>query len=72
MVASFDIDPAALKGKIVTGALLHLKSGLPKEAPLARLGVSSVAREWSEGKSVNYRPEKGGVCFSQAESKKRD
>lgn len=68
----FDIDPNALKGKVITGALLHLRSASPEKAPLARLGVSSVASEWREGKSRNYHPEQGGACFSQAEFKNRD
>ncbi|MBW2663871.1 MAG: hypothetical protein JRD93_18305, partial [Deltaproteobacteria bacterium] len=35
-----DIDPSPLKGKIITGALLHIRSAAPQKAPLARLGVS--------------------------------
>lgn len=68
----FDIEPRALEGKVITGALLHLRSASPNQAPLARLGVSSVASEWCEGISTNYRPEPGRACFSQAEFGRRD
>ena len=68
----FDIDPSHLKGKIITGALLHLRSATPIRAPLARLGISTVASRWVEGTSSSYRPQKGSSCFNQAEFKKRD
>jgi hypothetical protein len=64
--ALIDIDTASLKGKIVTGALLHLRSASPDKAPLARLGASSVATEWTEGSSFGYRPQVGASCFEQA------
>ena len=68
--ALMDIDPVLLKGKIVTGALLHLRSATPDKAPLARIGVSTVAAEWAEGTSSGYRPEVGASCFDQASFQK--
>ena len=68
----FDIDPSQLKGKIITGAMLHLRSATPIRAPLARLGISTVGSRWVEGTSSSYRPQKGSSCFNQAEFKKRD
>lgn len=68
----FDIDLSQLKGRIITGALLHIRSATPLRAPLARLGVSTVASRWVEGTSSNYRPQEGSSCFNQAEFKKRD
>jgi len=47
-----DIDPAALKGRVINGATLHLRvSG--KEI-LHRLTVSTVGAEWIEGTSPSY------------------
>jgi hypothetical protein len=68
----FDIDCAALKGKIITGALLHLRSASSKKSPMMRLGISSLASEWIEGTSKGYRPQVGSSCFRQAEYKVRD
>jgi hypothetical protein len=62
----FDIDPAPLKGKVVTGAILHIRSASPQETPLARVGVSTVASPWSEGSSKKYRTQIGSACFNQA------
>lgn len=62
----FDIDPRPLQGKIITGALLHVRSASPRKAPLMRVGVSTVAGEWVEGRSRNYWPERGSSCFAQA------
>jgi hypothetical protein len=46
-----DIDPSVLKGKIITAALLHVRSVSSEKAPLARVGVSSIASRWEEGTS---------------------
>jgi hypothetical protein len=70
--ALLDIDTALLKGKLITGVLLHLKSKCPPNAPLMRLGVSTVAAEWIEGFSRSYHPQKGSSCFNQAELGKRN
>jgi len=67
-----DIDPSRLRGKIVTGALLHMRSASPRKAPLARLGVSTVASKWMEGTSRRYQPQIGSSCYNQAEYKKRN
>ncbi len=67
-----DIDPSDLKGKLVTSALLHVRSASPEKAPLARVGVSSVATKWIEGTSKRYRPQIGSSCFLQAEHDKRN
>ena len=68
----FDIDPSALKGKIITGALLHIRSATPVKAPLARLGISTLATGWVEGTSRSYRPQEGSSCYIQAAYKKRN
>jgi hypothetical protein len=61
-----DIDPASLKGKIITGALLHICSSTPENTPLMRVGVSSVASPWKEGFLFRYLPQPGSSCFHQA------
>ncbi len=67
----FDIDPAPLKGKIITGAVWHVRTASPK-APLLRVTVSSVAAPWVEGTASGYRRQEGSSCFVQAELGKRD
>ncbi len=68
-----DIDTSPLKGSVVTGALIHLRSASPrKNESIARLGVSSISSAWTEGASTNYKPTKGSACFSQAEYQIRD
>ncbi len=62
----FDIDSRALRGKIITGALLHVRSASPWKAPLMRVGISTLASEWVEGSSRGYYPEVGSSCFTQA------
>jgi hypothetical protein len=47
----FDMDANPVKGKLISGALLHLRSASPKKAPLARVGVSSLSSDWKEGYS---------------------
>lgn len=68
----FDIDPAPLRGRIVTGALLHLRSASKEEAPLGRVGVSNVAADWEEGTSRQYRTQVGSPCFNQAGFQKKN
>ncbi len=65
-----DIDTASLKGKMITGAVLHLCSSSPENAPLMRVGVSSVASLWKEGRFFWYLPQIGSSCFNQAFLKK--
>ncbi len=67
-----DIDPSLLKGKIITGALLHARSASPEKAPLARVGVSTLASRWTEGNVSNYRTRKGVSCYAQAQYGNRD
>ncbi len=67
-----DIDPTGLKGKIVTGALLHVRSASPEKAPLGRVGISSLASEWQEGKEKSYTAKHGVSSFSQARYKQMD
>ena len=69
--AIFDIDPAPLKGRIITGAVWHVRSASPKD-PLLRVTVSSLAAPWVEGTSSGYRRQEGSSCFVQAELGKRD
>jgi len=67
-----DIDPAPLQGKLISGALLHLRSASPIKAPLMRIGVSSVASHWVEGSSNRYGKQFGSSSFSQAKYRVRD
>ena len=65
-----DIDPASLKGKIITGALLHVCSYSPETSPLLRVGISTLANPWKEGRFFWYLPQPGSSCFNQAFLKK--
>ena len=60
-----DVDPKPLLGRVVTSATLHVK--LAGDVPLRRVTVGSVGAEWVEGRSTNYRPERGGSTFRRAE-----
>jgi hypothetical protein len=66
-----DVDTASLKGRIVTGALLHLHCASPKD-PALRVSVSTVASPWQEGTGQSYAQVTGASCFAQAELGKRD
>jgi len=59
-----DLDPAVLRGKIVTGALLHVRS-VSKDVQ-KRVTVSSLASDWVEGTSPTYRTESGATSFNWA------
>ncbi|MGH7145878.1 MAG: hypothetical protein ACREJ2_17345 [Planctomycetota bacterium] len=68
----FKIDIAKLKGKVVTGALLHVRCASPDD-PFHRVGISSVGATWQEGSAAEaYTPVVGAPCWLQAEYKKRD
>jgi hypothetical protein len=67
-----DIDSSSLKDKILTGALLHIRSASPRKTPLARLGVSTLASKWVEGTSRRYRPQSECSCYNQAMYKKKN
>lgn len=69
--AVFDVDASPLKGKIVTGAMLHLHSASPKE-PARRVTVSTVAAPWVEGTASGYTAQPGSSCYAQAELGRRD
>jgi hypothetical protein len=62
-----DIDPELLKGKIIKGALLHVRSDSTKKAPFLRVGVSTLASSWDEGNSSRYRPQEGASSYNQAQ-----
>jgi hypothetical protein len=56
-----DIDPARLRGHVIHGATLHLRStGKPH---LARVTVGSFGAEWVEGTAETYQHQKGSSCF---------
>jgi hypothetical protein len=67
-----DIDTTPLKGKVITGALLHIRSATPQKAQLARLGVSTLASQWVEGTATGYRSQAGSSCYNQAEHERSD
>jgi hypothetical protein len=56
-----DFDTKPLRGRVVTGATLHLR--LAGDQPLHRLTVGSFGAPWVEGTSTNYRPEPGASTF---------
>lgn len=64
-----DIDPAPLKGRIITGAMLHLHCA--SKDIQKRLSVSSLASEWVEGTGTGYAKQPGASCFEEAELGKR-
>lgn len=52
-----DIDPAPLRGRVIQGATLHVRStGAPI---LRRVTVGTFGAEWSEGTSPSYAPQVG-------------
>jgi hypothetical protein len=62
----FDVDVSQLKGKIITGGLWHVHSATPKDAPMLRVTVSTLASDWVEGTSQSYKPQQGSACYKQA------
>ena len=64
-----DIDPAPLKGRVITGAVLHLHCS--SKDIQKRLSVSSLASEWVEGTGTGYAKQPGSSCFEEAELGKR-
>jgi hypothetical protein len=57
-----DIDAAPLKGRVITGATLHVR--LSGDQPLRRVTVGSFAAEWVEGTSDGYKPQPGSSSFN--------
>ncbi|MBM4033243.1 MAG: DNRLRE domain-containing protein [Planctomycetes bacterium] len=64
-----DIDPAPLKGRVITGAVLHLHC--TSRDIQKRLAVSSLGSEWVEGTGTGYAKQPGSSCFEEAELGKR-
>lgn len=56
-----DVDPAPLRGRVVTGATLHLKSA--GGAILRKVTVGTVASDWTEGTATGYAPQAGASTF---------
>jgi len=67
----FDFDPAPLKGRLITGALWHVRCVNVKD-PLLRVTVSTLASPWVEGTASRYARQVGSSCFHQAALGKRD
>jgi len=64
-----DIDPTPLRGRVITGAVLHLHCA--SRDIQKRLSVSSLAAEWVEGTGSRYAKQQGSSCFQEAELGKR-
>jgi len=57
-----DIDPAAIKGHVIQGATLHVRStGQPA---LRRVTVGSFGADWVEGTADTYTVQKGSSSFA--------
>ncbi|MFO0892458.1 MAG: hypothetical protein U0790_25365 [Isosphaeraceae bacterium] len=56
-----DVDPAPLRGRVITRAALHLK--LAGDAPLRRVTIGGVGAEWFEGTGSGYARLPGGATF---------
>jgi hypothetical protein len=67
----FDADLSALKGKRITGALLHMKC-TSLNVPARRVTVSTVAAPWVEGTGGSYTRQEGSVCFVSPALGQRD
>jgi len=63
-----DIDPVSLRGRVVTGATLHLHCRSKDAQP--RLTVSTLASDWVEGTSKGYAKQAGSASFNWAEQDK--
>ena len=64
-----DFDPAALRGKRVTRASLHLRA--TGQESLGRTTVSSVAEPWEEGTGSGYARTPGASSFAWAATDRR-
>jgi hypothetical protein len=56
-----DVDPAPLRGHVISTAELHLKS--LNHPPLLRVTVGGIGAEWFEGQGVDYAIQPGGATF---------
>lgn len=70
-MALFDAPLAGLKGRHVTGALLHMKC-LSPAAPARRVSISTVATPWVEGAGRAYARQEGSVSFASPALGQRD
>ena len=61
-MALVDLDPAPLKGRVITAAALHVRSD--SADPLRRVTVGSIAADWTEGAANAYEPQPGGSSFA--------
>ena len=60
-ISLVDTDLSTVRGQTITGATLHVRSsGMPR---LARVTISGIAADWSEGTSATYAPEAGASTF---------
>ena len=60
-----DVDPGPLRGRVVLGATLHVRStGAPS---LRRVTVGTIGSDWTEGTATNYAPEAGSSTFRHRE-----
>jgi hypothetical protein len=57
----FDVDPASLRGRVISAAWLHLK--LAGDNPLRRVTVSGIGAEWFEGTGSGYVRQNGAATF---------
>ena len=62
-----DFDPAALRGKKVVKAQLHVHLASP-EAPLRRTTVSTISQDWVEGTGSSYAKTTGASSFVWAKT----
>jgi hypothetical protein len=61
-MALIDIDPALLKGRVINGATLFLRSS--GEPILCRVTVGTFGADWVEGTSPSYAVQKGSSSFA--------
>ena len=67
----FDADLKALRGKRITGALLHFRCLTPA-IPARRVSVSTVAAPWVEGTGASYTEQNGSACVISPALGERD
>ncbi len=65
-----DIDPDPLRGRVIHGAMLHLRCRSPK-APQRRLTVSTLASQWAQGTSWRYKTQPSSASFRWAKQAQR-
>ncbi|MGE5610549.1 MAG: hypothetical protein ACM359_14960 [Bacillota bacterium] len=64
--ALLDLDPASLRGRVITGATLHFNCA--SKDPQRRLTISTLTSDWTEGTAANYEPQKGSASFLWAKN----